>query len=130
MKNVCIFGAGAAGIRVYHHYKKKCNILAFIDNDPAKQNTRLFGVDVISADTAKTINADQIFIASSSYDAIKAQLERVFAGSSIQFLKVKETFIDPKSGVRTGWLTFFAAVMMLYLVMFGVIFSKVSAHVG
>lgn len=128
MKNVCIFGAGAAGIRVYHHYKKKCNIIAFIDNDPAKQNTRLFGVDVISADAAKTINADEIFIASSSFDAIKTQLEQIFAGSSVQFIRVKERFIDPKSGIRTGWLTFFAAIITVYLFCFMLIFFRVKAY--
>lgn len=130
MKNVIIFGAGAAGARVYQHYKNKCNILAFIDNDPGKQNTRLFGVDVISVDAAKAFDAEEIYIASSRYTAIKTQLENAFAGSQTQFIQVKEKFIDPKAGFRAGWWVFFASVLFVYLLLYWTIFARVTQHVG
>lgn len=130
MKNVIIFGAGAAGTRALQHYKKKCNILAFIDNDPEKQNTRLFGVDVMSIESASKLPADHIYIASASFDAIKQQLVNVFSEPAVQILQVEKKFIDPKSMLRAGWLTFFAVIGSLYLILYAVIYLQVNAHVG
>ncbi len=130
MKNVIIFGAGAAGARAYQHYKKTCKVMAFIDNDPGKQNTRLFGVDVMSIESASKLPVDHIYIASASFDAIKQQLAAVFTEPAVHILQVEEKFIDPKSVLRTGWLSFFAVIGTLYLVLFAVIYLQVNAHAG
>ncbi|MEC9260644.1 MAG: hypothetical protein VYD53_04805 [Pseudomonadota bacterium] len=130
MKNVIIFGAGAAGARAYQHYKKTCKVMAFIDNDPGKQNTRLFGVDVMSIESASKLPVDHIYIASASFDAIKQQLAAVFTEPAVHIRQVEEKFIDPKSVLRTGWLSFFAVIGTLYLVLFAVIYLQVNAHAG
>ena len=43
---VWIFGAGLSGKSVYKLYSDRITILGFMDNDPAKQGTRLHGLEV------------------------------------------------------------------------------------
>jgi len=72
IKNVMIFGAGSCGRRHYHDIKD--TILCFVDNDEAKQGTKIYGKTVISPKEIADYEYDQIIIASIYHTEIKNQL--------------------------------------------------------
>jgi FlaA1/EpsC-like NDP-sugar epimerase len=82
MTRVAIFGCGSAGQRTCLHYRAKCRIVAFLDNDRSKHGTRVLGVPVCDPEQFKFDDVDQILIASMYLDQILVQLLTLGAPSS------------------------------------------------
>lgn len=72
--SVVLFGASLGGRRGYQHLKERRNILAFCDNSPKKQGTRLCGCPVLSPAQAVALQPDEVWISSMYYYEITAQL--------------------------------------------------------
>lgn len=74
---VLIFGAGHRGNCIYKYFVGlKCQVLAFLDNNPAKQGTTQNGLPVLSfKDAIVQYSGITIFIASHHWKAIVIQLQ-------------------------------------------------------
>jgi hypothetical protein len=74
MRNIAIFGCGAAGHRARLLLKSKYRITAFLDNDRRKHGSQHFGVPVRDPDGFDYNQVDHVFIASMYYEQILLQL--------------------------------------------------------
>lgn len=73
-ERVVVFGAGAAGQRACRFLRHRCHVLAFVDNDPKKHGTKVFGRRVIGPADLAGLPIDRIYIASMHTRQISAQL--------------------------------------------------------
>lgn len=73
-ENIVIFGAGMAGQITYKRFKRKVNILGFVDNDKKKIGQFLFKKPIYPPQKIKDLPYDRIIIASMYYSEIMAQL--------------------------------------------------------
>lgn len=71
---VLLFGAGLVGRQVLPKLGRHVDVLAFIDNDPAKHGTRVDGVVVISPESIHEVQHDVVLITSTSMRDIQGQL--------------------------------------------------------
>ncbi len=78
MRRVALFGAGYWGQIAYESMCKHMDIICFIDNNPLKQGTELFGIPIFSPERLKYIvqNNIDVIITSSDYVSIEEDLER------------------------------------------------------
>ena len=73
-RNILIFGASLGGQRLYRVLQSNEKVLGFIDNDPAKQGSLLFGHKIINTEEALKLDYDAVIIASQSFPQIGRQL--------------------------------------------------------
>lgn len=73
-RKVLIFGASLGGTRVFNVLGKSESVVAFVDNDPAKQGKTLHGHDILPTPAALKLEFDAIIIASQAHAQIGAQL--------------------------------------------------------
>ncbi len=72
-----IFGSAKMGARVYQYLvMKKIKVLGFIDNNPGKRGSQLFGVKIFSLDEIDRANNPCVIIASSYLCDIGLQLKQ------------------------------------------------------
>jgi FlaA1/EpsC-like NDP-sugar epimerase len=76
-KTVLLFGAGAGGAQTYFSLPKSYNCIAFVDNDIAKQKTKLFGKPVIAPENISKFTYDSIIISSMFANSIEEQLLKI-----------------------------------------------------
>ncbi len=74
MSKLLLFGAGLVGRRILPRYKASFDIVALVDNDPAKQGRSLLGVEILSADQIHDVSYDYIVITSTATSQIYDQL--------------------------------------------------------
>jgi len=100
-KSIAIFGCGAAGKGAWTQLKTKYQIAAFLDNDAAKQGSRLFGVRIANPETYDYRAVDHVFIASMYVDEILVQLLGIgVPAAKIEYVKTENlssTFVPPAS---------------------------------
>ena len=76
-RNYYIWGAGTYGIAFYEEFCKEIPILAFIDNNPRKQNTKVCGVDVLSPeDFLKRYTNEIVLVSTGLTRGVYNQLEQ------------------------------------------------------
>lgn len=73
-RNILIFGASLGGKRLLNVLSKDEQVLAFLDNDPAKHNESLKGYPILSPQQGFQLDYDAVIIASQSYSQIASQL--------------------------------------------------------
>lgn len=103
MNKVVIFGASTGGQNAFQHLTTQANfdVMAFVDNDPAKQGDTLYGKPIIAPAAIKKDEIDLIFIASSYSDEIWQQLLQLgFPPKQIQALEASVLMGTKKSGGR------------------------------
>ena len=74
MEKVIVFGASRGGTRAFRHLPRRTRVVAFCDNDHAKQGCKFEGRPVISPDRLPDTDFDYILVASSYYPEIFNQL--------------------------------------------------------
>lgn len=74
--SVLLFGASKAG-EFFLQQNPGLNIIAILDNDPARQGSYLHGVQVLAPDQLQNLAFEQIIITSQWVDAISAQLSEL-----------------------------------------------------
>ena len=82
MNSIAIFVCGSAGKRAWLQLKTKHRILTFLDNDSAKQGSRVCGVLVRDPEKYDYGKVEHVFIASMYLDEILVQLLRLGVHSS------------------------------------------------
>jgi len=80
-KNVLLFGAGNCGRRHFHDIED--DILCFVDNDPIKQGSEIYGKTIIAPEEINNFKFDSIIIASIYESEIKRQLIEMGLGDKI-----------------------------------------------
>lgn len=80
-KKVVIFGGSSGGERIINfikeineRFKSNINIVAIVDNDKSKTNTKIAGIKIISPYKGIIRNVDKIIVASIAFYDIEAQL--------------------------------------------------------
>lgn len=76
-EKIVIFGASTGGRRAYGCRKRSQTVVAFADNDTAKQGQRFCGKPVIAPQRLDEINYDRIIIACQSAFQVYLQLSRL-----------------------------------------------------
>ena len=73
---VVIFGAGLGGRQLWTRLASlpSVAVVGFLDNDPAKQGTTVFGVPICGLAGLSALNYEAILIASVHREEIRAQL--------------------------------------------------------
>lgn len=66
-KKILIFGTGNGGSNAARHLSKSARIVAFLDNNPARQGRRYKGKPVFAPASVSELAWDEIHIASTSY---------------------------------------------------------------
>jgi hypothetical protein len=74
IKDIAIFGCGAAGKSAWMHLRASYKIVTFLDNDPQKQGSRVGGVPVCHPETYDYSRVHHVFIACMYLDEILVQL--------------------------------------------------------
>lgn len=74
---VILFGAGLVGREVLPKLGKHVEVLAFADNDPNKQGSKVLGVDVIPPSSIPDRQYDLVLITSTAVSDIHEQLLRL-----------------------------------------------------
>lgn len=64
---IVIFGTGNGGSNAARYLSKSARLVAFLDNDPARQGRRFKGKPVHAPSAVKDLTWDEIHIASTSY---------------------------------------------------------------
>lgn len=77
-RSLLIFGASTAGKNALANLSKTDNVLAYVDNDPAKQGSMFEGRPVISPSALNDFEYDRIVIASEFFESISEQLITAF----------------------------------------------------
>lgn len=77
MKNILLFGTGSGLKDILSIIPKEITILALCDNDINKQNTSLYGHQIISPNQILNYDFNYIIITSQATDAIKNQLIKI-----------------------------------------------------
>ena len=62
MKNIVIFGTGAAGRAIYRATATNNNIVAFIDNNRQKQGSKYMDIPIYSVDEILGLEFDFVYI--------------------------------------------------------------------
>lgn len=79
-----IFGADKLGIAFYFKIRATEEVVAFVDNDVAKQGQEVLGVKILSAEELLTLEIDKVYIASAlHFKAIGQQMEKLGIPRSI-----------------------------------------------
>ena len=80
-----LFGAGEMAMRFINRFLRNRPIAYICDNDPEKQGTKLYGVDVVSPAVLSDVNPDDtvILITSLHVDEIRRQLDQVGKGFDV-----------------------------------------------
>ncbi|MCR5789327.1 MAG: SPASM domain-containing protein [Lachnospiraceae bacterium] len=102
MKQYIIFGAGDYGKIAFHHYGYDA-VACFMDNNPAKIGTELFGKKIIAATEAAEFKDDYCFVVASIYSSsmIKQLQENgitdyiVFTGKLHGYYDSGELIVNP-----------------------------------
>lgn len=76
MEKIIIFGASKRGKYVFDKLKEKCNVVAFVDNDPKKLGNKIEGIQVISPSELHEFSG-KVIIASQYDKEIKLQLNKM-----------------------------------------------------
>ncbi|MCW8930325.1 MAG: FkbM family methyltransferase [Gammaproteobacteria bacterium] len=79
-KRIIIYGFGVAGKKAYNEFKKKFEIIAFVDG-LCEIDAEFNGIPVFSPDVIPTLNYEIIFIASMYIDEIKNNLLKLGVNS-------------------------------------------------
>jgi len=89
MKKIILFGCGQGGHNAYKYYSKKCNIVAFSDNNKDLYGTMINNIKVINPNKISTLNYDSIFISSMYREFIFKQLisELNISKDNIEFVR-------------------------------------------
>ena len=74
MKNIVIFGTGAAGRAIYRAIATNNNIVAFIDNNRQKQGSKYMDIPIYSVDEILGLEFDFVYIGGIWADEMEAQL--------------------------------------------------------
>jgi FlaA1/EpsC-like NDP-sugar epimerase len=118
-RKILIFGASLGGTRVFSVLGKSESVVAFVDNDPAKQGKTLHGHDILPTPVALKLDFDAIIIASQAHAQIGAQL--VGLGVPKDRIEVAEGAIlrgdyELRSYKHLVWIAIVAAVAVAGLV--------------
>ncbi len=71
---ILIFGTGSGGVNFYKSYRKRYQVIGFLDNSQQKHGQRLFGKTIHAPQSINTLSFDKIIIASDYYREINQQL--------------------------------------------------------
>lgn len=61
MEKVIIWGAGGTGRRVYNKLKQQKEVIAFVDMDSHKWNTKYENIPICEPEMLKTLSFDKIY---------------------------------------------------------------------
>ncbi len=112
-EDVIIFGAGAAGEKLYFKIRRRVNVICFVDNDQTKSDTLFHNKKVFSPTVLTTLEFDRIIIGSVYFQKIVEQLINEF-NIPMEKIEVNPTPVKPKSMWWSKVLRFLTPAWILY----------------
>jgi O-methyltransferase len=91
MKKAIIWGAGGTGRRVFNTIKENTNVIAFVDCDEMKWNTKVEGLFVYSPENIKNIEFDILY-----YGTLmgKKELDDEISKMGIPISKINKSYVE------------------------------------
>lgn len=90
MKNIVIFGTGAAGRAIHRAVNDRDNIVAFIDNNKQKQGSKYMDIPIYSVDEIVKLEFDYIYIGGIWVDEMEAQLANLGLKDKIKLIEDRD----------------------------------------
>lgn len=120
---ILIFGTGNGGSNAAQYLSKSATIIAFLDNNPARQGRRFKGKPVCAPSALDDLDWDEIHIASTSY--YRAMADQLL-GLGVPAEKIRAVASDVLQAERSGCSVFCAVYYSAWLaVMAGVVWGVV-----
>lgn len=103
MKKIVIFGTGAAGRAIYRAVKDDFSVVAFVDNNRAKQGSQFDSVEIYSVESLVNLDYDSVYLGGIWADEMEEQLRALGVDESrIIVLEEKDiSFSTPSREVAT-----------------------------